>query len=115
MDATGRRLGTVARIHLAVPQVTHPPDSDLLDDMVAVAPSPPEFGESAQFETFGASPVGHDPAGLAELPEPLREHLRRVGFFELGGSHLSEAQRFVPGDQIETVSETAVVLRGENR
>src|SRR5690349_17176761 len=41
VDATGTRLGTVARVQVAIPeQPTHPPDSDLLDDMAQIVPSP---------------------------------------------------------------------------
>ena len=111
VDVAGRRLGRVARVRLAAPPVTHPPDSDLLDEMVELAPAPPEVTDVSGLEAIGPSPLGHDPAGLPDLPEPLRSHLRRVGFVEIEGPDLAHAERFLPGDHIVEVGEDRLVVR----
>ena len=111
VDVAGRRLGTVARVQLAATPVTHPPDSDLLDEMVELAPAPPDVAEVSGLEAIGPSPLGHDPAGLPELPEPLRSHLQQVGFVEIEGEDLAQEERFVPGDHIVNVGEDRLVVR----
>jgi hypothetical protein len=112
VDAGGQRLGHVARVQLPPPPVTHPPASDIIDDMATLVPAPPEMSESAaEFNMIGTSPVGHDPSGLPDLPDELREHLEEVGFIEVEGSELRGAERFVAGDHIEEVRADAVVVR----
>jgi hypothetical protein len=111
VDVAGRRLGRVARVQLAATRVTHPPDSDLLDELVDLAPAPPEVAEVSGLEAIGPSPLGHDPAGLPDLPEPLRSHLQQVGFVEIEGEDLAHEERFVPGDHIVDVGEDRLVVR----
>src|SRR5947209_16053340 len=86
VDTTGHPLGQVARVQLPSPRVVHPPDSDIIDEMASVVPAPPEMSEAdAQFDIIGPSPLGHDPAGLPDLPDPWRAHLEQVGFIEVDG------------------------------
>jgi hypothetical protein len=111
VDAARNRLGKVARVQPPAPPVTDPPDSDLLDEMARATPAPPEVAELSGLEMIGPSPVGHDPADLPDLPEPLREHLQMVGFIEIEGTDLSEVDRFVSTDRIEEVAGDVVVVR----
>jgi hypothetical protein len=111
VDKTGRVLGRVVRIQPPSRPVTHPPDSDLVDDMADVAPAPPDMTEAgAQLDLLGPSPVGHDPSALPDLPEALRRHLEEVGFVEIDGD-LSDAERFIPADHLEEFSGDRVVAR----
>jgi hypothetical protein len=99
-------------VQLPPPPVTHPPDSDILDEMSKLVPAPPEMSEaSAEFNILGASPVGHDPAALPDLPEEVREHLEAEGFIEVDGPDLNHAERFVPADRIDDVSQDQVRIR----
>ena len=113
VDVSGRRLGRVARVQLAAPPVTHPPDSDLIDDMAEVVPAPPEMAEaSAQMDVIGPSPLGHDPLELPDLPEALRAHLEEVGFCEIEPeAELPDVGRFIPADHLEDVRADRVVAR----
>jgi hypothetical protein len=113
VDRAGARLGQVARVQMAATRVTHPPDSDILDEMSSVVPAPPDMSDaSAQMEIIGPSPVGHDPADLPDVPEPVRAHLEQVGFIEINkGSDLAEVDRFVAADHIDEVAEDRVVIR----
>lgn len=119
LDQHGGRLGTVRRVQAAPVPVTHPPDSDLLDEMATFVPSPPDMDDVAGFQAPGASPWGHDPSGLPDLPEPLREHLERHGFLELDlvrgleGGQVTAADKFVPSDRIVSVGPEGVVVRIE--
>ena len=112
VDATGTRLGTVARVQVAIPeQPTHPPDSDLLDDMAQIVPSPPDMTEESNVEAVAVSPFGHDPFELPDLPEPLRDHLRDTGFIEVDGARLSPTQHYIPGDHIQEITNDRLVVR----
>lgn len=111
VDPAGRRLGRVVRVQLAAPPVTHPPDSDIIDEMASLVPAPPEMSEaSAELDIVGPSPVGHDPAGLPDLPAEVREHLEEVGFIEIEASNLPEPARFIAADHVESVSENNVTV-----
>jgi hypothetical protein len=111
-DVSGRSLGRVARVQLPPPPVTHPPDSDILDDMANLVPAPPEMSEaSAEFDVLGTSPVGHDPAALPELPEQVREHLEAQGFIEVDGPNLTGPERYVPADRVAEVTQNQVTIR----
>jgi hypothetical protein len=116
VDAGGERLGQVARVQLAPPPVTRPPASDIIDEMATFVPSPPEMSEAAaELDIIGASPVGHDPAGLpADLPDAVREHLAEVGFIEVDGPRLEGVARFVAADHIDEVRADAVVVRSRS-
>jgi len=113
VDAHGQRLGQVARVQLPPPPVTHPPDSDIIDEMATVVPSPPDMSEAgAELDVLGTSPVGHDPAGLPDdLPDPVREHLEAVGFIEVHGPELQTVDRFVAGDRVQEVRADQVIVR----
>jgi hypothetical protein len=112
VDAAGRSLGRVARVQLAPPPVTHPPDSDIIDEMATLVPAPPDMSEaSAEFDVLGTSPVGHDPSGLPDLPDEVRDHLEQGGFIEIEGPDLEEVDRFVAADHISEVDQDRVVLR----
>ncbi|GAC1325156.1 MAG: hypothetical protein NVSMB2_23610 [Chloroflexota bacterium] len=113
-DASGAHLGSVARVAAAVPRTTHPPDSDLLDSVATVVPSPPDMTEVSNVEAVGASPFGHKPAGLPDLPDPVLEHLRTHGFIELNAPHLPDSHRFIPADRITEVTETQVTIRRDH-
>src|SRR6185312_11557289 len=111
VDSAGRVLGRVRRVQPAPAPVTHPPDSDLMDEMAEVAPAPPDMSEAgAELDILGPSPVGHDPSGLPDLPEPLRKHLEEVGFVEIDGD-MSDAERFIPADRLEEPSGDRIVAR----
>jgi hypothetical protein len=111
-DTAGRSLGRVARVQLSPPPVTHPPDSDILDEMASLVPAPPEMSEaSAEFNVLGTSPVGHDPAGLPDLPEEIREHLESEGFIEVDGPDLEGVDRFIAADHIAEVGQNEVTVR----
>jgi hypothetical protein len=112
VDAAGRSLGRVARVQLAPPPVTHPPDSDIIDDMATLVPAPPDMSQaSAEFDVLGTSPVGHDPSGLPDLPDEVREHLEQSGFIEIEGPDLEDVDRFVAADHIDEVKQDRVVIR----
>src|SRR5690349_4636431 len=99
VDQSGARLGKVARVQVAVSETTHPPDSDLIDEVIDIVPSPPDMSEDP--EAVGASPWGHDPSDLPdELAGEVREHLQRAGFIEVDGIDLTDAQRYIPADHI---------------
>lgn len=110
-NSSGAHLGTVARVAAAVPSTTHPPDSDLLDDVTRTVPSPPDMTEVSTLEAVGASPWGHTPADLPDLPDPILEHLRTHGFIEIDAPHLPESHRFIPADRITEVTDTQVTVR----
>jgi hypothetical protein len=112
VDRAGTRLGQVARLQMAATRTTHPPDSDLLDEMSTTVPAPPDMSEAgAQMDIIGPSPVGHDPAALPDLPEPVRVHLEQVGFIEIEGPEMADVDRFVAADHIDEVREDRVVVR----
>ena len=112
VDAGGQRLGQVVRVQLPSPPVTHPPDSDIIDEMAKLVPAPPAMtGSAAELNMLGTSPVGHDPAGLPDVPEEVRAHLEEVGFIEVDGPGLRGAGRYVAGDHIEEVRADQVVVR----
>ena len=113
VDARGQRIGQVTRVQMPPPPVTHPPDSDIIDDMATLVPAPPDMTEAgAEFDVIGTSPLGHDPAGLpSDVPDPIREHLEEVGFIEVEGSTLHGLNRFIAADQIHEVTGDRVVIR----
>lgn len=116
MSAAGQRLGQVARVQLPLPPVTHPPDSDIIDDVATLLPAPPEMSEAgAELDMLGTSPVGHDPAGLPDVPDAVREHLEEVGFIEIDAPHLTGIDRFFAADSIEDVGADQVVVRTTRR
>ena len=112
-DASGAELGTVARITAAVPRTIDPPGSDLIDTVATVVPSPPDMTEVSNVEAVGASPFGHQPADLPDLPDPVLERLRAHGFIEVNAPHLPDSHRFIPADRISDVTETRVTIRSE--
>ena len=114
VDQGGARLGQVKRVQLGAPEVTHPPDSDLVDELAMTVPSPPDMTDLSNLEAEGASPWGHDPAGLPDLPDELRTHLREVGFIELDNPRLRDVERFVAADHVDRVTEDRVVVRGSS-
>jgi hypothetical protein len=112
VDASGRQLGKVVRVQMAPTPVRNPPHSDILDEMSTLLPSPPEMSEAgAELDILGASPVGHNQSGLPDLPEEVRSHLERVGFIEIEGPDLGDADRFLAADQVEEITDERVVVR----
>jgi hypothetical protein len=112
VNSAGERLGQVARVQLPAPPVVDPPASDIIDDMATLVPAPPEMSQaSAEFNMIGTSPVGHDPAGLPDVPDEVRDHLAEVGFIEIDGDRLRGLDRFVAADHIQEVRADAVVVR----
>lgn len=110
-DTSGAYLGTVVRAQTAVRPTTHPPDSDLLDELGRIVPSPPDMTEVSDLEAVGASPWGHNPVDLPDLPDPILAHLRETGFLELDAPQLPDARRFIPADHIADVTDTQVTVR----
>ena len=117
VDSHGQHLGEVARVQLPPPHVTHPPDSDIIDEMATLVPAPPDMSEAgAELDVIGTSPVGHDPAGLpVDLPDAIRKHLEEVGFIEVHGSDLKASERFIAADQIDEISADQVIVRDVRR
>ncbi len=109
-NVNGQRLGKVVRVEVATAAPTRPPDSDLLEDMSEDVPSPPDMTDLSSVEAVGVSPLGHDPLALPDLPEPFRDHLQSVGFIEVEGIDLTDAQRFVAADHIREVDKDRVVV-----
>ena len=109
-DAEGQRLGRVVRVQVATPAPTHPPESDLLEDMTETVPSPPDMTEVSDVEAVGVSPWGHDPLGLPDMPDPVRAHLQSVGFIEVEGIDITDAQRYIAADHVREVSGQRVVV-----
>lgn len=111
VDTAGRHLGQVKRVELASPRVTHPPDSDIIDELASIVPAPPDMAEAgAELDVIGTSPIGHDPADLPDLPDELRAHLVEVGFLEVEGVNLPGVSRFIAADDIESVRDDQVVI-----
>ena len=112
IDDKGVRLGKVVRVQVAVAGTTrHPPDSDLLEEVAEIVPSPPDTSDISNLEAAGASPWGHDPMNLPNLEEPIRQHLRESGFIEVDGIDLTDAQKYIAADHINEVSSDRVVVR----
>jgi hypothetical protein len=112
-DETGTRLGKVVRVQVAAAGgTTAPPDSDLLDEVARIVPSPPDTSDISNLEASGASPFGHDPMNLPNsLEEPIRAHLRESGFIEVDGIDLTDAQKYIAGDHINAVTGDRVEVR----
>ena len=114
VDATGDRpIGRVVRIQAAVRKAASPPEGDAIEEMVDVVPAPPDMSEAgAEFDVVGPSPLGHDPVGLGDVPEPLRRHLEQVGFIEIeSDAKLPDSARLIAADRIDDISGDRVVVR----
>jgi hypothetical protein len=110
LDASGRPLGSVARVQLGDPQAVTAAGQDepAGEAGVVVAPASTPGGSIA----FGAAtPVAGAGPRRLDIPEQLRRELLRAGFIELDGPDLDASERFVPGDRIEDVTNDAVRLR----
>lgn len=91
-DASGQHLGTVERVEIGnANAVTAQGNASAHDDIVT--------------DVISAA-LGGD----AEVPEPKRSQLLRLGFIRIDGSGLMDADRFVRSDHIENVSGNTVKL-----
>ncbi len=95
LEADGRPLGTVTRLQMGDPQ--------------AATTAGNEPAASGGSETFGSF-WGSDTEGLGDVPDALRQDLRRAGFIQIDGPDLEGANRFVPGDRVAEVSGDTVRL-----
>jgi hypothetical protein len=96
VDADGRRLGTVIRLHMGDP------------DAASIAGNEPA-------QAVLGSGWSADPEGLNDLPNDLARELERVGFLEVDAPGLSGAARFIPGDRVADVSGEVVRLHPHPR
>ena len=98
IDESGVRLGTVERVRMGEPDAVTTGGAQEDDSVgVAVAPANSPGGSTA---FGGAMPVMGAGGEEAEVPDPLRTRLRRVGFIEVDGSDLHGADRYIPGDRV---------------
>lgn len=95
LDADGRALGTVTRLQMGDPQAA-----------TTAGNEPAASGGLGAFGAFG----GGDPEGLGDVPDVLRQDLRRAGFIQVDGPGLEGANRLVPGDRVAEVSGDTVRL-----
>jgi hypothetical protein len=108
IDESGVRLGTVERVRMGEPDAVTTGGAQEDDSVgVAVAPANSPGGSTA---FGGAMPVMGAGGEEAEVPDPLRTRLRRVGFIEVDGSDLHGADRYIPGDRVADVTGDTVRL-----
>jgi hypothetical protein len=108
VDESGVRLGTVKRVRMGEPDAVTTGGTQAGDSVgVAVAPANSPGGSTA---FGGAMPVMGAGGEEAEVPDPLRTRLRRVGFIEVDGPDLHGADRYLPGDRVGEVTGDTVRL-----
>jgi hypothetical protein len=111
LSETGVRLGTVKRVRMGEPQAVTTAGETPMGEGVSVAVAPVTPGGSTSLG--GSVPFEAAAGEEADVPEPLRTRLRRVGFIELDGSDLHGADRYIPGDRIRDVTGDTVHLGPE--
>ncbi|MGI9146514.1 MAG: hypothetical protein ACR2IK_08235 [Chloroflexota bacterium] len=109
IDADGKQLGSVNRIEMGDPQaVTTAGNEPVNLGGVVLAPAAGVDGGPGAL----GSPWGSiDAEGLGDVPDVLRQDLRRAGFIQVEGAILKGANRFIPSDRIAEVSGDTVRLQ----
>lgn len=100
-DPNGRKIGVVECAYLG----TLEDETDACGVELA-AISSPKRRESSLIEDFAKAISPGD-----QLPEPLRQRLRRQGFMRIDSKGLFAADRYVTPDHIASVSYDRVILR----
>jgi hypothetical protein len=112
VDEHGQRLGTVGRLRLGYPEAVTPDESGSAFKGVGLVVVPVEnTGGTRAYGVATPFLISDAEFDALDIPDELRQELRRTGYIELAEDGLHGPERYIHGDWITEVSGNTVRVR----